>query len=86
MWRIVDAWDWFWYYRKGKVRFHVFDYGDTYNAFASNGTITVSNCFGGTPEAAKEMALFRLKEDLNREPKEREVFFQNSNLTVYRDK
>jgi hypothetical protein len=62
MWwcRLVDAWDWFWYYRRGKIRFHIVNCGDTYNAYVSNGRVTIWNCYGSKPEAAKDVALFRL--------------------------
>lgn len=55
-------WDWFWYYRKGKIKYNVYDFGDTYMATASNGKITVLNCYGSTEKSAKEMALFKLKQ------------------------
>lgn len=61
-WRILDFWDCIWYYSRGKIRYRVFYYGDdTYRAFASNGYTTVCDCYGSTPEAAKEMALVKLK-------------------------
>jgi hypothetical protein len=47
---------------KVKVKVKVFSYGnETYNAIAFDGKYGVSNCFGTTPEKAKEMAIFRLK-------------------------
>jgi hypothetical protein len=49
------------------VAFHVLDYGNTYHAIASNGKITVWNCYGSTREAAKEMAAFKLKLALKEE-------------------
>jgi hypothetical protein len=58
---LTQIWDQFWYYRRGKIKFHIFKVGDTYHAIASNGIITVVNCYGSTPLAAKEMALFKLK-------------------------
>jgi hypothetical protein len=64
-WWINAFWDWLWYYRRGKVRYRVFDYGDTYCASASNGNTAVHNCYGSTPEQAKEMALFKLKKAIN---------------------
>lgn len=73
MWRITAFFDWFWYYRKGKIKYRIFDFGDTYMASASNGKITVYNSYGSTVEAAKEMALWKLKqviqENLNKENK-----------------
>ncbi|CAH2714784.1 hypothetical protein BACCIP111895_01960 [Neobacillus rhizosphaerae] len=54
-------WDWFWYFRRGKIRYHVFDFGDTYNAMASDGKVAVFHCYGSTPEAAKEMAFYRMR-------------------------
>lgn len=61
-------WDWFWWYRKGKIKYRVWDYGDSYNAMASNGKVWVWNCYGSTPKEAKEMALFRLNQRLKKEP------------------
>lgn len=55
-------WDWFWWYRKGKVKYRVWDFGDSYCAMASNGVHTVFNCYGSTPKEAKEMALFKLNQ------------------------
>jgi hypothetical protein len=86
LWRIVDIWDWFWYYRRGKVRYHVFDFGNTYNVFASNGKLSVSNCYGSTPEAAKEMALYRLKEALAEEPKEKALVLKGDGYTLFQTK
>lgn len=60
-------WDWFWWYRKGKIKYRVWDFGDTYNAMASNGVHTVFNCYGSTPKEAKEMALYRLNQTLKKE-------------------
>ncbi|MCM3671069.1 hypothetical protein M3181_19090 [Mesobacillus maritimus] len=54
-------WGWFWYFRRGKVRYRVFYFGDTYMACASNGKVSVWSCYGNTPEAAKEMAQFQLR-------------------------
>ncbi|MBY0099445.1 hypothetical protein [Mesobacillus maritimus] len=54
-------WDWFWYFRRGKVKYRVLDLGDSYEANASDGNIAVWNCYGSTPEAAKEMAEFQLR-------------------------
>ena len=54
-------WDWFRYFRRGKVKYKILDLGDTYKASASDGNIAVWNCFGSTPEAAKEMAEFQLR-------------------------
>ncbi|MFJ5716515.1 hypothetical protein [Neobacillus sp. NPDC093127] len=69
MW-INRFWDWFWYFRRGKVRYRVWDHGDTYNAMASNGQMSVYNCHGSTPEQALEMAKYRLKKFLEEEQKE----------------
>ena len=85
-WWFKEIWDRFWYYRKGNIRYNVWDYGDTYNASASNGQLTVYNYYGSTPEAAKEMALFKLQTALNREPKERELVFKGDGFALYRDK
>jgi hypothetical protein len=85
-WWISEPWDWFWYYRHGKIKYQVWDFGDTYNASAHTGKVSVWNCYGGTPEAAKEMALYRLKEALNIEPKDRELVSQGEGFAHYRDK
>lgn len=54
-------WNWFWYYRRGKVKYYVYrDDLDTYSAMASDGNTIVCNCYGSTPEAAKEIAKYRL--------------------------
>lgn len=37
---------------------------DKYIASASNGDITVDNCFGNTPEIAKEIANLKLQQAL----------------------
>jgi hypothetical protein len=55
-----DLWDWFWYYRRGKIKYKVWDYVYEYKAISSNGKIVVWNCYGSTPEKAKEMAQFKL--------------------------
>jgi hypothetical protein len=86
LWRIRDIWDCFWYYRHGKVRFHVFDLGDSYNAFASNGNVAVWNCYGSTPEQAKEMAMYRLKQAMEKEPKEQDLVVENDHIAIYREK
>lgn len=64
MWRITAIWDWLWYYRRGKIKYNVYDYGDTYMATASNGKITVLNFYGSTEKSAKEMALWKLKQTI----------------------
>ncbi|MCM3585012.1 hypothetical protein M3182_04530 [Mesobacillus maritimus] len=58
---IVIFWDWFWYFRRGKVKYRVFDLGGTFNATASNGKVAVWNCYGSSPEAAKAMAQYQLR-------------------------
>lgn len=73
MWWILDIWDWFWYYRRGKIKYWVTDFGDTFSCLASNGKLTVYNCYGSTPEHAKEMALYKLNSAMNRD--------DNDNLT-----
>jgi hypothetical protein len=71
-WWIREFWYWLYYYRRGKIKYVVWDYGDTYMAAASNGHYTVWDCYGSTPEQAKEMATVRLKLALNREENEQE--------------
>lgn len=58
---LSQIWDWFWIYRQGKIKLRVLKIGDSYEAMASDGTTAVWHCFGGTPEAAKEMAHYRLR-------------------------
>jgi hypothetical protein len=79
-------WDWFWYYRHGKVKYQIWDNGDHYHVDASDGKITVCNCYGSTREAAKEMALFRLKQAQNSVPKEKELVLKGEGFELYRDK
>ncbi|WP_284037477.1 hypothetical protein [Neobacillus sp. 114] len=67
---IRDFWDWFWYYRRGKIKFTVYGYEGNYEASAGNGKTFVWHCYGNTPEAAKEMALFKLKQALEEMQKE----------------
>jgi len=85
MWRLIDIWDWLWYYRRGKIRYHVFSNGRSYNAFASNGNISVWNCYGSTKEQAKEMALFKLKKVME-ETKEQELVVTGEGYKLYRGK
>ena len=54
-------WDWFWYFRRGKIRYRIFCDGETYIAMASDGKISVWNCYGTTALAAKEMAQSQLR-------------------------
>ncbi len=58
---VIHFWDWFWYYRRGKIKFTVYDFGDYYNVSASNGRLIVYNAYGSTIEEAKKMALWRLR-------------------------
>jgi hypothetical protein len=49
------------YIKREKVKVKVFSYGnETYNAMAFDGKYGVSNCYGTTPEKAKEIAIFML--------------------------
>lgn len=64
-WWLSSFWDWFWYFRLGKIKYRVTYLGDTYRASASNGKTTIWNCYGSTPEKAKEMAHFHLKKVLS---------------------
>lgn len=66
---LKHKWNWYWYYRHGKIKFHVLDFGDYYKASASNGEITVWNCYGSTKKAAKEMASYRLQKAINEHPR-----------------
>ncbi|MBT2727816.1 hypothetical protein J7E63_12795 [Bacillus sp. ISL-75] len=66
-WWINAFWDWFWYYRRGKIKYRVWDLGFECKASASNGDLTIWNCYGGTREQALEMAKFRMKKALAEE-------------------
>lgn len=61
MYKLKWFWNWVRYYRKGKVIYDVFDYGNTFMAMASDGTVTVVNCYGSTKDDAKKMADWRLQ-------------------------
>ena len=52
--------DWLFYYRRGRIKYWIYDYGDSYLGMASDGNATVCNCYGSTKEAAKEMAVWKL--------------------------
>jgi hypothetical protein len=49
---------------RDRIKVKIFDYGDHFIASAGTKDITVCNCYGTTREAAKEMALFKLKQAL----------------------
>jgi hypothetical protein len=85
-WWIKEAWNWFWYYRRGKIRYHVWNDGFTFNASVHNGKLSVCNCFGSTPEAAKEMALYRLKEALAEETKEKVLVLKGEGYVLFQNK
>jgi len=68
-WRLNAFWDWFWYFRRGKIRYRVWEQGDTCKAMASNGKLAVWNCYGSTPEQAKAMAAYRLEKAIDEEQK-----------------
>jgi hypothetical protein len=57
---LTRFWHWFWYYRRGKIRYKVFDCRDSYMAMVTDGKTAVWNCYGSTPEKAKEMAHYRM--------------------------
>lgn len=63
--RIIELLDWLIYYRWGKIKFRVHKYDDEFFvASATTGDAGVFNCYGSTHAAAKEVALFRLKQML----------------------
>lgn len=64
---LKDLWNWFWYFSRGNIKYHINDHGETFNAMATNGKVAVFNCFGSTPEAAKEMALFKLNKAMKQD-------------------
>lgn len=73
---LQDKWDWFWYYRKGRVRYRVWNNGEYYYAMASDGKVYVCNCYGNTPETAIEMARFKLQQSLTRGIDESNVLYR----------
>jgi hypothetical protein len=62
-----------------------YDYGDCYIASASTKECSVWNCYGSTKEAAKEMALFKLKQ-IPKEAKEQELVVKGDGYALYREK
>lgn len=75
--------DWFFYFRRGKVRYTVWNEGDAYHAVASNGNITVFNCYGSTLEQAKDIANFRLKQAMIKFENETDIEFIGDGIVVY---
>ncbi len=83
---LYGKWDWFWYYRRGIVKYKVYGFGNEYNASASNERITVFNCYASTPEMAKEIALFKLQKAINSTEEEKELVFKGNGYALYRNK
>ncbi len=77
LWWLHECWDWFWYYRRGKIKYKIWNEGTMYNITASNGKMTCYNCRGTTIERAKEMALYRLNMAMNRNPNKLHGFTLN---------
>lgn len=84
MYRIKHFWNWLIYYRRGKIKYYVYDYVDTFKCMATNGKVAVCNCYGSTPEKAKEMALYRLNKALNEEPVDLELVLEGNGYQLYR--
>jgi hypothetical protein len=61
----LKYWNWFLYFRQGRIKYKVWAEGDIFCACASDGKLSVWNCYGTTPEAAKEMAKYKLKKYSN---------------------
>lgn len=80
---IKKIWNCFWY-PFGKVRYFIWMDEDKYIASASNGDITVDNCYGNTPEMAKERAYLKLKQTLK--DNERELMAKGNGFKLYRIK
>jgi phage-related protein len=76
-----QLWDWLWIYRRGKIKIRVFKFGDSYEVMASDGTTSVWNCFGSTPEVAKEIARFRLKQTV----KEHDAVVATTGYTSFKE-
>jgi hypothetical protein len=62
-----------------------FEQGDCYMAAATTKEISVWNCYGSTKEAAREMALFKLKQ-VTKEAKEQELVVKGDGYALYREK
>jgi hypothetical protein len=70
------------YFNIEKVKVKVFDCGnDTYNAIAFDSRYGVSNCYGTTPEKAKEMAILGLRKCY-----EDEIISKDLKKTIYYNK
>jgi hypothetical protein len=55
-------------YKDGRyIIIDFYNYGDCYMAAASTSSCSVLNCYGSTKEQAQEMALYRLKQLMDRE-------------------
>ncbi|MFC4321324.1 hypothetical protein [Litchfieldia salsa] len=61
---LFNFWDWLWFYRRGNIKYKVFDFGQTYMATASNGRVTVVNCYGETKQLAMNSARISLHKTL----------------------
>jgi hypothetical protein len=75
--------DWFWYYRRGKIKYRVFNIGDSYCASAHSRKISVWNCYGSTSEQALEVANYRMRvalEEINTKNNQRKRENHFSNL------
>ncbi|WP_102347762.1 hypothetical protein [Bacillus sp. Marseille-P3661] len=79
---VKKIWNWFWY-RQGKVRYHIWIDEDRYIASASNKHLIAYN-YGNTPELAKEAALFTLHQTLNK--KKRKFLTKGNRNVLYRIK
>jgi hypothetical protein len=60
-WWVSAFWDWFWYFRKGKIKYRILNFGNTYCASAHNGKVSVWNCYGSTREQAIEIAKYKMR-------------------------
>jgi hypothetical protein len=73
-------------YKDGKyIIMDIYDFGDCYMAAATTKEFSVWNCYGSTKEAAREMALFKLKQ-ATKEAKEQELVVKGDGYALYREK
>lgn len=73
--------DWLSHHCKDEIEYKVWDYGYTYLVMASYGAITVDNCRAETVEAAKDVALLRLK---NAYIERKELILENEDYKMFK--
>lgn len=84
-WLIKKIRNWIWY-RHGKVRYRIWLDEDRYIISATNGEITVHDCYGGTHETAKNLALFKLHQALSDKEKKQKWITKGNGYELFRIK